>query len=169
MARVLVFALTPVLFGLACSATQNPPDANENPDGRKHPKPGVTRVCTEMACQDAATIDTKLTAAGATLGKHEFALEVDGVAQTCSVEFTVATQLAYASCSAKSRLRANSSGSSRCSGLRPKRTWSTVTLAPCCSTRPPSSAATPTTAPTVKAASRSARSRTCSGKGLEQP
>lgn len=100
MARVLVFALTPVLLGLACTATQNPPDANQNPDGRKEPKAKAPRACTEMACQDAATIDTKLTAAGATLGKHEFALEVDGVAQTCSVEFTVATQLAYASCSA---------------------------------------------------------------------
>jgi hypothetical protein len=104
MTRVLVLALAlaPVFLGLACTATQNPPDAanaDTNPDGRRDGKPNVSRVCTEMACQDAATIDTKLTAAGAALGKHEFALEVDGVAQTCTVEFTVATQLAYASCS----------------------------------------------------------------------
>jgi hypothetical protein len=99
MTRVIVLALTPVLVGLACTAAQNPPDANANPDGRKDGRKS-SRVCTEMACSDSATIETKLTAAGAPLGKHEFAIEVDGVAQTCSVEFTVATQLAYASCSA---------------------------------------------------------------------
>lgn len=104
MPRVLVLALAPVLLGfawggLACTATQNPPDANANADDRKSGKPNAPRMCTEMACRDTATIDTKLTAAGAALGKHEFAIEVDGVAQTCTVEFTVATQLAYASCS----------------------------------------------------------------------
>lgn len=107
MSRVLVFALAPVLLGFGCTAAQNPPDANESPDGRKDGrlfgnKPGRDggRMCTEMACQNAATIETKLSAAGAPLGKHEFAIEVDGAAQTCTVEFTVATQLAYASCSA---------------------------------------------------------------------
>jgi hypothetical protein len=102
MTRVRRLALAPVLLAssLACTATQNPPDANENPDGRRQPKQKPDRACTEMACQDAATIDTKLTAAQASLGKHEFSIEVDGVAQTCTVEFTVATQLAYASCSA---------------------------------------------------------------------
>jgi hypothetical protein len=53
-----------------------------------------------MACHDSATIEAKLTPAGAPLGKHEFAIEVDGVAQTCTVDFTVATQIAYATCSA---------------------------------------------------------------------
>jgi hypothetical protein len=100
MTRVLAFALAPALVGLACTATQNPPDANADAkSGGKEPKPQVSRTCTEMACQNAGTIDTKLTAAGAALGKHEFAIEVDGAAQTCTVEFTVATQLAYASCS----------------------------------------------------------------------
>jgi hypothetical protein len=100
MTRVFVLALALVVLG--CTATQNPPDAanaDANADGAKDNKPNVTRACTEMACQDAATIDTKLTAAGAALGKHELGIEVDGVAQTCNVEFTVATQLAYASCS----------------------------------------------------------------------
>jgi hypothetical protein len=99
MTRVIVSALA--LAGLACTATQNPPpNTNAKPDA----KPPITRACTEMGCSDAATIDTRLTAAGAPLGKHEFALEVDGVAQTCTVEFTVLTQLAYASCSGPATL-----------------------------------------------------------------
>jgi hypothetical protein len=95
MTRVHAFALG--LACLACTATQNPPDAK--PDAKADKKPPVDRACTEMACRDAATIDTKLTAAGAPLGKHEFALEVDGVAQTCTVEFTVVTELDYTDCS----------------------------------------------------------------------
>jgi hypothetical protein len=95
MARVHVFALG--LLALACTATRNSPDgkSDANPDA----KPDISRACTEMACSDTATIDTKLTPAGAPAGTHEFALEVDGVAQTCTLEFTVTTQITHATCS----------------------------------------------------------------------
>lgn len=57
------------------------------------------RACTEMACSDAAVITTKLSAAGAPLGTHSFALEIDGKPQTCTVEFTRETETAHGECS----------------------------------------------------------------------
>jgi len=57
-----------------------------------------TRVCTEMACADAATITTKLSAAGAPTGAHTFVVEVDGAASRCSVRFESASSIAYGEC-----------------------------------------------------------------------
>lgn len=56
------------------------------------------RICTEKACSDAGTIEAKLGAAGAPLGKHEFTLEVDGKAHTCSVEFTDVASTVFGEC-----------------------------------------------------------------------
>lgn len=58
------------------------------------------RVCTERACADAATITTKLSAAGAPTGEHTFVVEVDGVVGRCSVQFASATSIAYGECAA---------------------------------------------------------------------
>lgn len=97
MSRVHVFALG--LLALACTATRNSPDGKADANLDAKSDDAKPRMCTEMACSDSATIDTKLTVAGAPPGKHEFALEVDGVAQTCAVEFTVTTQITHATCS----------------------------------------------------------------------
>jgi hypothetical protein len=105
MTRVHVLALG--LLALACTAARNPPDgkADASSDGKSDGKSDAKqRVCTEMACSDSATITTKLTPAGAPAGKHEFALEVDGVAQTCTVELTDTTQLTHASCTGSSTI-----------------------------------------------------------------
>jgi hypothetical protein len=59
----------------------------------------TSRTCTEIGCGDAATITTKLSPAGAPLGTHSFALEVDGAPQTCNVDFKTETETAYAECS----------------------------------------------------------------------
>ena len=103
---VLALALAFAFIGLACtSKPQDTPPTKGDAKGEtkgdtKAPDPEPTpRMCTEMACSDSATIKTKLTAAGAPLGKHDFVLEVDGTAQACTAEFTVATQLAHATCS----------------------------------------------------------------------
>lgn len=106
MTRALLSALA--LVGLACTASQNTTNDtttdSKPPDTKApEPKPG-SRMCTEMACSDAATIDTKLTAAGAPLGKHEFTIEVDGAAQGCTVDFAVATQIAHGTCSGTATL-----------------------------------------------------------------
>jgi hypothetical protein len=100
MLRVHVVALG--LLALACTGTQKSPDGKTDgkADGKADAKSGSEpRMCTEMACRDSATIDTKLTSAGAPAGTHEFALEVDGVAQTCTVELTVTNQITHATCS----------------------------------------------------------------------
>jgi hypothetical protein len=60
--------------------------------------------CTEASCSDAATITTKLSAAGAPLGTHSFALEIDGAPQTCTVEFVTETEVAYGQCSGEASL-----------------------------------------------------------------
>lgn len=79
--------------------------------GCKHAAPdggssdgGTTRACTEIGCYDAATITTKLSAAGAPLGTHSFALEIDGTPQTCTVEFASETEMAQGQCTGDASL-----------------------------------------------------------------
>jgi hypothetical protein len=104
MIRVLVCAL--VLVSLACTS-KNPPPAgggDEKADSKAEPKPPEPKYCTEIGCQDSAIIDVELTAAGAPLGKHEFTIEIDGVAQACSLEFADAKQIVHATCSGDASL-----------------------------------------------------------------
>lgn len=79
----LFFALTGGAFAwcaLACS-----------PKGADHP-------CTQMPCSAQASLRAALAPESAPLGEHTFALEVDGVASTCAVNFTSLTSLADGKC-----------------------------------------------------------------------
>lgn len=60
--------------------------------------PAEPLICTEKACLDTGTIEAKLSGAGAPLGKHEFTLDIDGKAQSCSVEFTDLATTAFGEC-----------------------------------------------------------------------
>ena len=88
-AAALTFAL---LASAGCQHTSSGGSGGQRDDDQP-------RICTEMACFDQASITTKLSAAGAPLGTHEFALEIDGAAQTCTVDFEVETETADATCS----------------------------------------------------------------------
>lgn len=86
------------LVFLACTPTESPdgkPGDAKKDDSNKHARP---RMCTDMGCSDNGVIETKLTSAGAPLGKHEFAIEVDGKPQTCSLEFTDVASTVFATC-----------------------------------------------------------------------
>lgn len=89
-----------VLVSLASLGCQHSPSGGGGPgEGKGNADDGTPRACTEMACHDSATITTKLSAAGAPLGTHAFALEIDGVAKTCTVEFVAETETADGKCS----------------------------------------------------------------------
>lgn len=87
----VVFSLGAVLTGLGCQHVGGSSDG-----GSREDRP---RACTEMACSDSAMITAKLSPAGAPLGTHAFALEIDGKPQTCTVEFTRETETASGQCS----------------------------------------------------------------------
>jgi hypothetical protein len=93
LARLVQVALSfaVVLAPLGCTPKEK---TGGTPDDDKKP-----RICTEMACFDAATITTTLSPAGAPLGTHSFALDVDGTAQTCTVEFVDEKETAHGECS----------------------------------------------------------------------
>lgn len=77
-------------FAGACTSSQT--------QHKDQAKPDRSRGCTEMACSDGASIEAKLSAAGAPLGNHEFALSIEGKASTCTVEFVDVGQAVEASC-----------------------------------------------------------------------
>jgi hypothetical protein len=86
----VVLSLGLVLIGSGCPHKGRDPGPSDD---------GKPRACTEMACFDAASITTLLSAAGAPLGTHSFALEIDGAAQTCTVEFTRELETVHVQCS----------------------------------------------------------------------
>ncbi|WP_052558548.1 hypothetical protein [Enhygromyxa salina] len=92
LASALTLASLASLAGFGCQHTSGE-GGDPNP-GKQEP-----RICTSMGCADEATVTTKLTAAGAPLGTHSFAIELDGEAKTCTVEFTTETQTARGECS----------------------------------------------------------------------
>ncbi|WP_146157761.1 hypothetical protein [Enhygromyxa salina] len=96
----LTLALFGSLTGLGCQHTSSGPDAGSSDTDKGEP-----RMCTSMGCADLAEITTQLTAAGGALGSHAFAIEVDGEAKTCTVEFTSETEAAYGKCSDGVELR----------------------------------------------------------------
>jgi hypothetical protein len=83
----VVFSLGAVLTGVGCQHV-----------GSSTTDDGTPRACTEMGCSDSAMITAKLSPAGAPLGTHSFALEIDGKPQTCTVEFTREIETAHGQC-----------------------------------------------------------------------
>jgi hypothetical protein len=61
-------------------------------------KRSADRPCTELPCSSAAALRATLTPAAATVGEHVFALEVDGIASTCTAQLTSLTALAHGRC-----------------------------------------------------------------------
>lgn len=59
---------------------------------------GADRPCPGLPCSAQASLRAALTPESAPLGEHTFALDVDGVASTCKVNFTSLTSLAHGEC-----------------------------------------------------------------------
>jgi hypothetical protein len=103
---MLRLALSLSLALLACTPKDAPDTKKDDAksDTKKDAKKDDTkkdaepRACTEKACLDTGTIEAKFGAAGAPLGKHEFVIDVDGKAHTCSVEFTDVASTAFGEC-----------------------------------------------------------------------
>jgi hypothetical protein len=92
----VVLSLAAVLTPVGCKHVDG--DGGSADDGNP------SRACTEIGCGDAATITAALSAAGAPLGTHSFAVEIDGAAQTCTVEFVSETEAVHTQCSGDASL-----------------------------------------------------------------
>lgn len=85
---------------VACSNTRNSAVTPATPPpstGGAQSQPGE-RVCTMIGCAASVVVEASLSAQDAAVGEHRIALEVDGVAQTCTLRHTDATQTSNGSC-----------------------------------------------------------------------
>ena len=98
-----LLSLPLVLLAAACapSTVDGGSGSTDKPRGRS----SEPRMCTEIGCMDQAHVTASLTSAGALTGTHSFEVTLDGVAQTCTLEFAKPDEHADATCSGGAELR----------------------------------------------------------------